>query len=77
MVSLSCGALSLHHDVGFSLIVESVLAVSGLRCPVACGVLVPRPGIEPVPPALEGRFLTTGPPKSPYRQVFITHHTNA
>ena len=31
-------------------------------CPVACGILVPRPGIEPTSPALEGRFLITGPP---------------
>ena len=27
-----------------------------------CGILAPRPGIEPVPPALEGEVLTTGPP---------------
>ena len=27
---------------------------------VACGILVPWPGIEPVPCALEGRVLTTG-----------------
>ena len=32
----------------------------------ACGILAPYPGIEPTPPALEGRVLTTGPPgKSP------------
>ena len=36
--------------------------VRGLGCPAACGILVPRPGIEPVSPALEGGFLTTGPP---------------
>ena len=30
--------------------------------PVACGILVPHPGIKPVPPALEGRVITTGPP---------------
>ena len=30
--------------------------------PRACGVLAPRPGIEPVTPALKGRVLTTGPP---------------
>ena len=29
--------------------------------PEACGILAPRPGIEPVSPALEGGFLTTGP----------------
>ena len=28
----------------------------------ACGILAPRPGIEPTPPALEGKFLTTGLP---------------
>ena len=33
---------------------------------LACGILVPRPGIEPSSPALQGRFLTTGSPgKSP------------
>ena len=30
--------------------------------PEACGILVPRPGIKPTPPALEGGVLTTGPP---------------
>ena len=29
---------------------------------VACGILLPRLGIEPVSPALEGGFLTIGPP---------------
>ena len=34
--------------------------------PKACGIPVPWPGIEPTPPALEGKVLTTGPPgKSP------------
>ena len=28
----------------------------------ACGILAPRPGIEPVPSALEGEVLTTGLP---------------
>ena len=30
--------------------------------PVACRSLASWPGIEPVPPALDGRVLTTGPP---------------
>ena len=30
--------------------------------PEACGILVPRPGIKLLSPALEGRFLTTSPP---------------
>ena len=34
--------------------------------PKACGILVPRPGIEQAPPALEGEVLTNGSPgKSP------------
>ena len=28
----------------------------------ACGILAPEPGIEPAPPALEGKVPTTGPP---------------
>ena len=27
--------------------------------PAACGILVPHPGRDPVPPAMEDRFLTT------------------
>ena len=34
--------------------------------PEACGILVPRPWIEPITPALEGEVFTTGGPgKSP------------
>ena len=31
---------------------SSVVAGRWLSCPAACGILVPRPGIEPVSPAL-------------------------
>ena len=31
--------------------------------PMACGILVPQPGIKPTSPALECGFLTTGPPE--------------
>ena len=31
----------------------------------ACGILAPRPVIQPAPSALEGKVLTTGPPGSP------------
>ena len=37
----------------------------GLSCPVACGILIPPPGIKPESPALEGGFSTTGPQGSP------------
>ena len=43
-------------------LVGSVVAAHALSCPAACGILVPRPGIEPAFPALEGGFLTPGPP---------------
>ena len=34
--------------------------------PLACGILIPHPGMEPVRPALEGRVLATkSPGKSP------------
>ena len=49
------GLCSLRHT-------GSVVVAHGLSCPAACGILVPRPGIEPVSPAQEGRFSTTGPP---------------
>ena len=39
----------------------------------ACGILAPRPGIEPTPHALEGDVPTTGPPgKSPKSMLNIT-----
>ena len=42
----------------------------------ACGILAPPPGIEPVPPALEGEVLTTGPPgKSPALDPFVVAKT--
>ena len=33
-----------------------------LRCSVGCGILGHRPKIKPKSPALQSRFLTTGPP---------------
>ena len=39
----------------------SLAAAHGLSFPMACGILVPPSGIEPMTPALESRFLTTGP----------------
>ena len=33
-----------------------------LSCPLACGILGPRPEIKPASSELEGRFLTPGPP---------------
>ena len=40
----------------------SQVVALGLSCPMACGILVPLPGIESVSPALAGGFITAGPP---------------
>ena len=37
----------------------------------ACGVLAPRPGTEPTPPALGGEVLTSRLPGSPYSTLKI------
>ena len=36
----------------------------------------PRPGLEPVSPALAGRFSTTAPPGKPYFFVFFNFNFN-
>ena len=39
----------------------------------ACGIIAPRPGIEPAPSALEGEVLITGPPgKSPGMVIYLS-----
>ena len=55
-----CSARALLPCTSFSLVWHAGLVASS--CGMACGILVPRPGIEPESPALEGGFLTTGPP---------------
>ena len=42
-----------------------------LSCPMACGILVPGPGIKPLTLALAGGFLTTGPPGKSLYQIFF------
>ena len=55
----------------------SILAVLGLSCPIAWGILVPRPQIKTTSSTLQGGFLTTKPPgKSPYL-VLIAGATNS
>ena len=41
-----------------------VIVAHGLSCSMACGD-IPRPGIKPVSPALQGTFITSGPPGKP------------
>ena len=46
----------------------------GLSRPMPCGILVPQPETEPTSPALEGGFLTIGPPgRSLNKKSFLTH----
>ena len=42
-----------------------VVVARRLSYPTACGIL-PDQGLNPVSPALAGRFLTTGLPEKPY-----------
>ena len=50
----------------------SFAVAHGLSCSLACGILVPQPGIEFTCSALEGKFLTTGPPgKSLFTILFL------
>ena len=55
-VASCCGAQALGY-------VGSAAVVQRLTCPGACGILVPRPGTEPMSPALAGGLLIAGPPR--------------
>ena len=50
----------------------SFIVTHGLSCSAASGILVPGPGIEPASPALEGGFLTAGPPGKSYTYLAST-----
>ena len=50
--------------------VVSFVAAHELTCSRAHGILVPWPGIKPMSPALEGRFLTTEPPGKSHKWPF-------
>ena len=48
------------------------LSNCGSRAQLFCGMWdLPRPGLEPVSPALAGRFSTTAPPWKPLKPVFL------
>ena len=58
------GSPALHRLSGWA--AQAQQLVHRLRCPVACGTLVPWPRIGSESPSLQGRFWATGPPgKSP------------
>ena len=59
----NCGIWDLHHVMWHLLLshADSLVVVCRLSRPIACGILVPWPGIEPASSALQVGFLTTGP----------------
>ena len=62
--------LSSQHMASLVVAHGSVVAVHGLSCSSTCGIFVPRPGIKPASPTLQGKFLTPGPPgKSLHGQI--------
>ena len=70
--SRGCPLVVVHSllTVAASLIMEHGLW--GRPAQLPCGLWdLPRPGIEPVSPALQGRFLTTGPPGKARLFLFI------
>ena len=78
-----CGARAL--DARASVVAARGLSSCGSRELSSCGTRaellssmwdLPRPGLEPVSPALAGRFLTTVPPKKPERCVFEEYFTD-
>ena len=44
-----------------------------LSCSTLGGILVPWPGIEPMCPALQSGFLTTGPPRKSLCYIYFNH----
>ena len=69
-----CFGSYLQRADSFVVVMGSVVAVWGLSCPVACGIFVPQPGVEPTCPALQRGFLTTEQlGKSLHGEVFKWH----
>ena len=61
----------LRHAGSFVVMHGSVVVLYRLRCPRACGILVPWPGIKPTSSALQGRLLTTGSPRKSFNILFL------
>ena len=61
-IYLGCAGSMLQTQALCCAVQTSLAVARGLSCPMACGILVPQPGIEPMSPALEGGFFMSGPP---------------
>ena len=60
----SCGVRAPEHA-------DSIDVALCLGCSAVCGILVTQPGIEPVSPALQSGFLTTGAPGKSQNTAFL------
>ena len=49
----------------------SVVPAHRLSCSMACGILVPQPGMELASPVLQGGFLTPGSPGKSHLWLFL------
>ena len=63
------GLCSLQH-AGSLRCLGSAVVLPGFSCSMACSILVLQPGIKPTSPALESRFLTTGPSGKSFNRKF-------
>ena len=74
-IVVSCGILLWCRDTQ---VVGSVVMAWELSCSTTCRtwrILVPWLGIKPASPTLQGRFLTTGPPRKSHPILsFLLHH---
>ena len=70
--SSRCAGLSLSRPLLRSELQTRRLSSCGSRAQLLRGLWdLPRPGLEPVSPALAGRFSTTAPPGKPRRPSFL------
>ena len=58
---MACGIVIVLGGI-FHCDIWTVVVALGLSCCMTCWILVPQAGLELMAPALQGRFLTTGPP---------------
>ena len=74
----SLGSQRVRHDWGLNNknsqgVRASIVVACRLSCSMASEILVPEPGMEPMPPALAGGFLTSDYEGSP-SHAFYAHH---
>ena len=71
-----CWVLVVTWYVGFSIFIAACKIFNHSMWTLSCNMwnLVPRPGIEPRPPALEKEVLATGPPGKSHGSLSVLSH---